>query len=236
MYWRGETVFHPEKPSPMKQDIYNASLLSLLFIQLFIIAEILHRKFSVKPGFTRKLIYTGTGILTLLFPFTLHTVVAVFILCFVFGVILYITIRAQLLQSMTGLDPNSAGSLLFPASVFICFAFYKLNNNILCFYLPVLTLAICDPIAALIGRKWPIGSFIIRYSHKTLSGSFAFFLAALCISGFLLYNMTDLPPVLIFRKALLLASLTSVAEAVSTRGFDNLTIPATVLLCLKIQM
>ena len=220
----------------MKHDIYNALLLSALFIQLFVIAEILHRKFAIKSGHTRKLVHVGTAILTLLFPLTLHSLTSVFILCFSFGIILYITIRAQLLQSLNGVDHPSAVSLLFPASVFICFAFYKMNNNLLCFYLPVLTLAICDPVAALIGRKWPIGAFIIRYNRKTLSGTFAFFLATVCISAFLLHSMTDFPPELIFRKTVLLAIFTSLAEAVSIRGFDNLTIPATALFCLNIQM
>lgn len=220
----------------MKNELFHAMILSVLFLLLFFIAEFLYRKLHVRSEITRKIVHAGTGILTMLFPVMLNSWVTVLILCFSFAVILFITIKAKLLPSINAIDRPSAGSLLYPASVFICFVFYKLNNNLLCFYLPVLTLAICDPVAALIGRKWPFGSFIIRYNHKTLSGTFAFFVAALIIACVLLYNMTSLPSELIFRKAVLLGVLTAIAEAVSVRGYDNLTIPATVLLVLKLQI
>ncbi|MEP7263349.1 MAG: phosphatidate cytidylyltransferase [Bacteroidota bacterium] len=220
----------------MENDIFNSALLSVMFLLLFAVAELLYRKYSVRTEFTRKLVHIGTGILTLLFPILLSEIISVFVLCSIFGVILYISIKAELLPSINQIDRPSSGSILYPASIFICFVCFKLNNNLLCFYLPVLTLAICDPVAALIGKRWPLGSFIVRYNHKTLSGTFAFFLAALAIAAFMFTLMTSLPPELILRKTVLLAAVASVAEAVSTRGFDNLTIPLSVLMAMRIQV
>lgn len=220
----------------MKNDLFYSTILSVMFLLLFAVAEFLYRKYSVRAEFTRKLVHIGTGILTLLFPLLLSKIISVFILCSVFGVILYISIKAELLPSINQIDRPSSGSILYPASIFICYVCFKLNNNLLCFYLPVLTLAICDPVAALIGKRWPVGSFIVRYNHKTLSGTFAFFVAALAITAFMFTQMTDLPPEIILRKTVFLAVVASAAEAVSTRGFDNLTIPLSVLLAMKIQL
>ncbi|MBI3239032.1 MAG: phosphatidate cytidylyltransferase, partial [Flavobacteriia bacterium] len=55
----------------MTTDWINAAILSVSFLALFGIAELLYHFAHVKVELTRKLVHLGTGVLTLLFPLML---------------------------------------------------------------------------------------------------------------------------------------------------------------------
>ncbi|MEO6638681.1 MAG: phosphatidate cytidylyltransferase, partial [Ginsengibacter sp.] len=101
------------------------------------------------------------------------------------------------------------------------------QNNLLFFYLPVLTMALCDPIAALVGRHWPRGRFQINNGNKTVTGSLAFFICSviLTIASYYFFSKEIFNPVNVFLTAFVIAICATVTEALSTKGFDNITIP-----------
>ena len=211
----------------MSNDILNTIILALSFLLLFGIAEILYHKFKVKAEITRKFVHVVTGLLTLLFPLMLSNRWMVLFLCASFAIILIASLRFNLLKSINAIDRESVGSICYPVSVFACYlAFEYAGNDYRYYYLPILVLALCDPLAALAGKKWPLGKFKIGSGHKTIVGSSVFLLSAFVLA-------------LLLQQAIFTAAIIAIAsmitEALSSRGLDNLTIPASVLAVLVIM-
>lgn len=213
--------------------------LSAAFLALFAIAEFMLHVFRLKAEYTRKIVHIGTGILTLLFPLYLDSVWQVVVICGAFFVLLLLSRRFRLLHSINGIERKSEGSLLYPVIVILVFFFYKYQegrttifNNHLYFYLPMLLLAICDPVAALTGsgmqnkKNLPAG--------KTWYGTAAFFVTAAIVSSALLvvYNISSVSATFVFTAASTIAVATALAEKWSKGGWDNFTIPLVAMLCL----
>lgn len=215
----------------MTADWINSALLSASFLALFGIAEVLYHFAHVKVELTRKLVHLGTGALTLLFPVMLSNHWFVLLLCGSFALILIVSLRFKLLPSINAIDRVSVGSLAYPASVYGCYLVFQAEHQHFgFFYIPILTLAICDPIAALAGKRWPLGKYTIGKDTKTLMGSGMFLLSAVAVYAVtvsMLDSQTELQSI-IFR-GFIVATIACLAEAVSGKGTDNLTIPAAVL-------
>lgn len=223
----------------MNKDIINTVILGASFLLLFGLAEFLYHKLKVKAELTRKLVHFGTGMLTLLFPVMLDNQWLVLLLCGSFALILLYSLKFNQLKSINAIDRKSHGSILFPLAVYCCYLvynYYKIKTGqrieaYIYFYLPVLTLAICDPVAALFGKKFPYGKFKTGKDIKTFSGSGAFFISSLVLTilVFLYFGKysTELPKLILISAVIALCG--STVEAISGSGTDNLTIPATVL-------
>jgi phytol kinase len=204
----------------MAVDLRNTFILGLMFLALFGIAELLYHKFHVQAEYTRKFVHAVTGLLTLLFPIMIKNHWLVLLLCAGFMVVLIASIRFNLIKSINAIDRRSYGTITYPIAIFGCYLAYEyMNNDYTYYYLPVLTMAFCDPLAAIFGKRWPYG----KIKGKTIVGSSAFFVSAFILALMMHRSITD---------ALLIALISTIAEAVTPHGLDNLTIPAGVLLVL----
>jgi phytol kinase len=214
----------------MSNEILNTMYLAAAFLGLFGIAEILYHYFKVKAELTRKLVHLGTGLLTMLFPVMLNNHWLVLFLCSSFATILLLSLRFNYLKSINAIDRVSAGSLCYPVAVYICYlGFDHYSEQYVYFYLPMMALAVCDPVAALTGKRWPIGKYRIGKDNKTMMGSSMFLASCFLLSlGLLLLNdwVLDARTLL---ACFALSITCAVAEALSPRGFDNLSIPITAL-------
>lgn len=216
----------------MNPDIKNSFILAACFLGLFVTAEVIYRLFPVKAEYTRKLVHTGTGLLALLFPVLLSSHWAVLILCAAFALILTISLQYKLLPSINAIERQSAGSLAYPAAVYICFLVYEFNTfQYIYYYLPILVLAICDPMAALTGSRWQWGKFQIRKESKTLMGSTMFFISAVVLILLMIRYTSSFPlSESTVMKTIFIALTATVTEAITKKGWDNLSIPMAVLL------
>jgi len=213
----------------MNKDLLITPLLGLYFLALFGLAELLYHKMKVRAEYTRKLVHFGTGLLTLLFPLLLSNHWPVLFLCASFTVILLLSLKFNFLKSINAIDRVSHGSILYPVAIYLCYLTYDFyNRDLVYFYLPVLTLAICDPIAALLGKRWPLGKF----RNKTLLGSGAFFISSFILTIFIFYFISDQVFQLnkVIPLALGIAAFSAATEAFSVKGVDNITIPISVIL------
>ncbi|MBC7865129.1 MAG: phosphatidate cytidylyltransferase [Bacteroidia bacterium] len=225
----------------MPTEVLNTIYLACAFLGLFALAEVIYYVFKPKAEYTRKLVHFGTGIITLLFPIYLTSHWSVLFLCGCFALILLVSLKFNLLKSINAIDRKSHGSISYPVSVYGCFLFYMFMANgnshftgkYFFFYLPILTLAICDPIAALIGKRWPYKKFKVGDGQKSVMGSFSFFISALVLSVFSLCHFPAVDEMsfflIDFTGCLVIAILATLAEAFSRKGFDNLSIPAAVI-------
>ncbi len=196
-----------------------------LFLAIFGLGEVMYHKLKVKPEITRKFSHFSSGILALSFYIYLTEIASVGILCTSFLALLILSKKYGFLKSINNVDRVTFGSFLFPVSVFGCFVlahYSSLQQHALFFYLPILTLAICDPLSALIGKKYPYGKYEVGINHKTFMGSGAFLISALLLGYIvsLLLNI-DVSVLTIALSALLCTFI----EGISRNGWDNLTIP-----------
>lgn len=219
----------------MNTAILNTLYLAGAFLLLFAFAELLYHRFKIKAEWTRKLVHFGTGIFTLLFPLMLDNHWLVLLLCASFAAILLVSLKWKLLPSINAIERQSHGSISYPVAVFVCYCFYEWyreqsfcrESGYLAFYIPILILAICDPLAALFGKRWPYGKYKSGKEYKSILGSSVFFLSAFLLSITLL-SLTNTAGNSFFQLALAascMALITCLAEGVSRKGLDNLLIP-----------
>lgn len=213
-------------------SLFHTFYFAALFLLLFASAEVLYRIFKLKAEITRKYVHVATGIITLLFPSFIANHWLVLALCTSFLLILIVSLRFGLLPSINKVSRTTYGSILYPIVVYICYLTSDKAGDTLYFFLPILILAICDPMAALIGKNYPFMRYHFMGYTKTLSGSLAFFITATLISGGFLcaYRSLFLWEIMFF--SVLIALTATIAEAISHKGFDNLTIPLSVLFTL----
>lgn len=216
------------------KELIHTSWLALTFLLLFGMAEVLYHFLKVKAEYTRKFVHFGTGVLTLLFPIYLNNPWLVLFLCGSFAIILLVSLKYKLLPSINAIERKSYGSLCYPLAVFFCYLFYdwyqmnpQATGGYLIFYLPILILAISDPLAALVGRKFPYGVYKVGCGYKTIMGSTVFFLSAFAISLVFISGFSAIEPFnlrAVF-MAIGISLITTFAESISKNGMDNLYIP-----------
>ena len=100
------------------------------------------------------------------------------------------------------------------------------------FYLPVLIMALCNPLATLAGRIYPVVQF--ERLNKSLGGTLVFWTIAFLLSCIIflsshVFNTKDITWVAIF-----IATVASITELYSKKGLDNLFIPLGVLLAMYV--
>lgn len=219
----------------MGTDLSNTLIIAACYFVLFALGELLYHVFKLKVEITRKFVHIGTGFLALLFPLLLDNHWLVLLLCTAFALILMVSLHYDLLKSINAIDRKSVGSLMYPIAVYGCYlVFIKHGNQYIYYYLPILILAISDPLAALAGKKWAWGKYRIAGANKTLFGSVMFFASAVAVMlccWFFLYTAPQHPGLFVAGIGII-ALIATVTEAISRDGYDNVTIPLSVIIAL----
>lgn len=218
----------------MNENLLNTIYLAGAYLVLFASAEFFYHKLKTRAEITRKYVHIVTGLLTMLFPPLIDNHWLVLFLCGSFLVILLVSLRLRLLPSINAVDRKTRGSILYPVIVYGCYLMYLENHQFMYYYIPILILTFCDPMAALVGKHFPRGRYKTFGHIKTLSGSAGFFIAAVITTTCLMMSMEEavLRDTLII--ALSVAFITTIAEAFTHKGYDNLTIPFSALVVLEI--
>ncbi|MGI9262090.1 MAG: diacylglycerol/polyprenol kinase family protein [Woeseiaceae bacterium] len=127
---------------------------------------------------------------------------------------------------------RSYGELYFTLS--IALLLLLAGDEPLLYVTPVLILSFADAAAALVGKVFPVGRLSGPASGKTMSGCAAFFLTAFVISLVAITVFLSIPFPSALSVAFLIAIVSGVMEAVSTRGLDNLTVPLSAYLVMNL--
>jgi len=207
----------------------------VVYLVLFTTAEILYHKFKVKAEITRKFVHLSTGVISLLFPPMIENHWLVMVLCASFLFILLASLKFNLLKSINAVERTTRGSILYPFIVYGCFLMLAYYDDMIFYYIPILILAIADPVAGLLGKKWPKGEYTVFNNTKTLSGSSAFFITAAGVALIFLFIFSSKSATALIAVATIVSLATALAEAISHKGYDNLTIPASAMLILVLS-
>lgn len=203
---------------------------------LLIFNELNYRRLRVSGEITRKFAHFTATLATIPFPYIFTSHWYVLILAFIFLVTLFATQYGRQLKSIHGIERKSAGSYLLPAAIYVTFLISNLQENKFLYILPMLILAVCDPMAAILGMNTKKNNGKIKLfgvkTEKTVIGSTAFLITSFIISIIALYFHRLAFDLKTFWLALAVAIVGTLAEMVSWRGSDNLSIPLSVVLIL----
>lgn len=218
----------------------NIIVLSFVYLVgislLLVFNELNYRRFKVNGEITRKFAHFTATLAVVPFPYIFKSHWYVLILASLFFAVLLITHQIKQLKSIHDIGRKSMGSYLLPVSIYLTFLISNLSDNKFLFILPMLILAISDPMASILGIN------IVNYNNKikifghklgkTYLGSGAFLVSSFLISIIAFYFHFALFDLKTFGLALIIAIVGTLAEMMSWRGSDNLTIPLSVVLVL----
>ena len=219
---------------PIIFDLPNEWIAFLVFfgiIMVFIaIAEVARKVFKLSPELSRKFVHVMVGILVSLAPFFLRTSLPVIVLGLLFTVLNYITLKKDSLKGMHTTVRVSYGTVYFPIAFTLLVVMFW-DRNLVIFVVSMLILAFSDTAATIVGERIQSGrKFVLWHDKKSLPGSLAFFITTVVVIFFAypiysaLGNIHDLPLQHLAGMAIFTGLISTVAEAVSKRGSDNLTL------------
>jgi phytol kinase len=203
--------------------------IALIFVFIFALTEILYRTTSIAPEWTRKLQHISVGLLASCFPWIFSSPREVLFLGLIMAALLLPS--KKLLTSMHSVQRHSLGELYFTLSTVIL-AFLTHGLSPLFYFIPMLTLTCSDSLAALIGSTYQRATYSIQGHVKSLEGSTVFFVSTFLtvhLPLLFLSTVNHLQSVVI---AVVIAFVTTLTEALSRKGIDNLLIPLMTFLLL----
>ena len=216
----------------MNPELLAASVLLIIFFILLVITNYLYRQYKWSAENTRKFLHVSGGILCLSAVRFIQSHWWILILCTVAFIILLVTFLKKSLPSVHEIKRVSWGSILFPIPIYICFFASKHWTNDLFFYIPVSLLTISDAFAEWGGNKWGRYSLSFFHEQKTLAGSLCFGASSYIICFIFLFYLTTFSSSLLIGYSFLLMIMTTSAELITLKGFDNLTVPTVALFIL----
>jgi phytol kinase len=180
----------------------------LLLAGFLLLNELVARRWRPPAELSRKLAHVGSALLAAVSCLWLdhHWYVIIGI---AFTVVLLLARRFLPLRSLNSRSERSWGELLFGLGVAVA---ALIADGTTSFVLAVLILGLSDTAAYLVGRRSPVRPLLLG---RTVGGSTAFL-----ITTFLIALPAGLVP------AAVVAVACTLAELVSPRGTDNLTVPA----------
>ncbi|RIH65798.1 phosphatidate cytidylyltransferase [Mariniphaga sediminis] len=211
-------------------------LIAITFLLVF--NELVYRRLGLKGEITRKFAHFTATLSTITFPYLFNDHWYVLVLASIFFIVLFISRHGTQLKSIHDIDRKSAGSYLLPLSIYLTFLIsIKLDNKFL-YILPILILAICDPMAGILGinlKNYNHKIQVLGYkTRKTWLGSGSFLMSSFIISLIALYFYRMVFDLKTFWLALGIAVVGTLIELFSGRGTDNLFVPLSVLLMLVV--
>lgn len=206
----------------MTISILNLFIVLSLFSLIFGFAEFLYKR-KMAAHLTRKIVHIGGGIVAALLPVfvNLGTVV---VLGICFFLLLVLSKRKNLLNSIHKINDESMGALFFAPSLTLAAIIFWPTNPLI-FQGSALVLGLSDGIAGIVGTRYGRREYNIT-GRKTMEGSLVFFIVTILILLSILYiseaSLTmNKGALFVFGGSLLL----TIVEAAFGKGWDNLFIP-----------
>jgi phytol kinase len=197
------------------------------FVLLLAGLETYARASGAPAEVTRKLLHSGSGALTLSFPFLFRDLWPVLLLTGTSAGVLAAAKFVAPFRARLGVVANrvarpTLGEFYFPLSVAVIFCLAR-DEHPLLFVIPILVLTLADSACALVGERYGVMQF--AGSSKTLEGSVAFTVVAFfCVHvPLLLWSGLSGAQALLIAVAVALSA--ALLEAVASRGLDNLAVP-----------
>lgn len=199
------------------------------------LAEALRRWRGFGTGFTRKFIHIGVGMLSWLVPFLFDSAWPFVFACTVFIVINLLDYRFGFFSSMASSDRSNLGTVYFPlAAAVVALIFWDTPPLMVAALMP---LTWGDGLAPVIGRAYGHNTYVVFGHTRSLQGSATFFVMGGFFTWLALWLMPGVPeisPSAALAPAAVILLFTTLTEAVSPWGLDNLTVTAAAIAILSL--
>lgn len=196
--------------------ILGVVLTALLFLTVFILIEIIQRITKMRSEISRKIIHVVSALIVAALPRWL-SFSQIAVLAMIFILTMSVSKNRNIFKSIHQVERKTIGEIWFPVGVL---ASALLFPSAKVFSSSILILGLADTTAEVIGRKYGKHHYKSYCSSKTIEGSAAFFVMTALIL-ILLYGISAD----VLRVALFVGIGVTTAEALSTNGLDNLSIP-----------
>ena len=214
-------LIHYLKTAPWESfGIFFLSILILIFL-----SEYSYRYDFLEPNHNRKIIHSLVGVAVSFSPFIFLSNIQPLILALIFLIINLFSYKNNKLKSFHNLNRKTLGTIFFPlAFILIAALFWEYKYNIACSFM---ILAVSDPLSSLAGEyiKKP-HKYNIWKDVKSFEGSAIMFLSTfiiLMLFSKFIFNQFDILES--FLAIMLCCFAITIAEAMSVRGSDNLSVP-----------
>lgn len=148
-----------------------------------------------------------------------------------FCVLLFVVRRFKLMRSLVSVDRKTYGEVYLPVAVLIL---ASLNIDAVAFSIAFLILGISDTAASLIGQMFRSPPYQLFGSHKTWAGTAAFLVCTYFVLHMTLFGVMGMPQVIFLIKIVCMSLLIALSESAGRHGSDNLLIPLTSALVIRV--
>lgn len=216
------------------------------FIYFFLILLFPRLFPKVNEEYSRKFVHIMIGNWWLIALYFFTNVYTALVVPVAFCIISYYSIKKNspngLLSFFERREANekkSYGIIVYPISLAImAIVSYACTNNHYLGGVGIVALSYGDGMAAVIGKLYPKGKYTIGYAHKTLAGSIAMLIMTFVMLIVYLVFIVGLHMNTIIYRVIITAIIATIVEAITPRGFDNLSVPisalVTYMLCISI--
>lgn len=198
-------------------------------------AELLRRRLNYGTGFTRKVIHIGVGMMSWALPFLFDNPWPFVAAALLFAVINLLDWRFGFFAAMASSDRSNLGTVYFPlAAAAVTLLFWQQPPLMVAALMP---LTWGDGLAPVIGQTFGTHAYTVFGHTRTLQGSAGFFFAGLLFTWLALWLIPGTPtisPLVALGPAVAIMGSTTLIEAVSIWGLDNLTITGAAILILSL--
>ena len=198
-------------------------------------AELLRHWRGYGSGFTRKVVHVGVGMVSWGLHFLFDNPWFFIAAAAIFTVITYLDWRYQFFAAMASSDRSNLGTVYFPiAAGVVAYLFWDQPPVMVAALMP---LTWGDGMAPVIGRLYGRRQYRVHTSIRTVEGSLGFFVAGFLFTWLALWVVGGEPqisPIAALFPALVITLVTTIIEAISIWGLDNLTITAAAILILRV--
>lgn len=194
----------------------DALITTAVFLLIFISVEAVSRRYKTSLEITRKIAHILSGLLTFFSAFFLTKLEIIGISIF-FVVLLLLTKYFNLIKGIHGVQRKTFGEIFFPLGNILCAVFF-LPHDVSAFQFGVLTVAVSDALAALVGVRFGKHTVSICGHQKSLEGSSTFFVTNMLMLTYL-YKGFDV-------KTIVIPAVLTASELLLVLGLDNLVLPS----------
>lgn len=206
-------------------ELASAALVGALYAALFVAMELWGRRSSVAREITRKGVHIGGGLIALALPALFASHWTVLALSALYTIALLVARRRELLPSVHGVARVTYGEVIYPAAIYLTLLVTTLVDRPTYYVAAILALAVGDGLAGLVGERFARRRYRVFGSTKSLEGSGVFLIACTVIVATTLVVSDAYSWAHAVLLALLVASIVTVVEGLSTHGLDNVSVP-----------
>ncbi len=200
------------------------NLVGIIVSAIYIVAVVVTSKFMSKFGeeASRKFIHVLLSNVWIIYMLFIDSLVPACILPIAFVIINTLSYKFKLIKSMEREENDGFGTIYYAVSMLVVSIIAYVAGDPRIGATGILIMGYGDGFAAIIGKKIKSKKYKIGKTTKSIAGSLTMFIISLFIS-FIVLKMIGVK-YLIF-DSFGIAVVATILEAISIKGFDNITVP-----------